>query len=133
MVKMELVRVMIQDTQDEQVIVLKEADGERAFPIVIGSYEVMAIHRKIQGQRTPRPLTHDLIENVIRGLDGALDRVVVHDLKNGTFYAKLMVKVNGREHEIDSRPSDAIVLAIQMMAPIWVEEKVLEEARTNQP
>ncbi len=133
MVKMELVRVMIQDTQDEQVIVLKEADGERAFPIVIGSYEVMAIHRKIQGQRTPRPLTHDLIENVIRGLGGALDRVVVHDLKNGTFYAKLMVKVNGREHEIDSRPSDAIVLAIQMTAPIWVEEKVLEEARTNQP
>lgn len=133
MVKMELVRVMIQDTQDEQVIVLKEADGERAFPIVIGSYEVMAIHRKIQGQRTPRPLTHDLIENVIRGLGGGLDRVVVHDLKNGTFYAKLMVKVNGREHEIDSRPSDAIVLAIQMMAPIWVEEKVLEEARSNQP
>lgn len=133
MVKMELARVMIQETQDEQVIVLKEVGGDRAFPIVIGSYEVMAIRRKIQGQRTPRPLTHDLIENVIRGVGGTLDRVVVHDLKNATFYAKLLVKVNGREYEIDSRPSDAIVLAIQMMAPIWVEEKVLEEAGSNQP
>ncbi len=132
MVKMDLARVVITDTSDEQVIVLKETDGERSFPIVIGSYEVMAIDRKIKGLRTPRPLTHDLIENVIRGLGGALDRVIVNDLKHQTFYAKLMVKVNGKEYEIDSRPSDAVVLAIQMSVPIFVAEKVLEEANSTQ-
>jgi bifunctional DNase/RNase len=124
---MELSRIIISETNDEQVIVLKEIEGKRAFPIVIGIWEALAIDRNIKGKKTPRPMTHDLLENVIQGLDGRLERVVVSDLKERTFYARLVLRRNGKTVEIDSRPSDAIALAVQMKAPIWVDEKVLEE------
>lgn len=124
---MELSRIIISETNDEQVIVLKEIDGERAFPIVIGIWEAVAIDRNIKGKKTPRPMTHDLIENVIGGLDAKLERVVVNDLRDRTFYARLVLRRNGKTVEIDSRPSDAIALAVQMKAPIYVEEKVLDE------
>jgi hypothetical protein len=124
---MELSRIIISETNDEQVIVLKEVDGQRAFPIVIGIWEAVAIDRNLKGKKTPRPMTHDLIENVISGLDTRLDRIVVTELKDRTFYAKLILKRNGKAVEVDSRPSDAIALAVQMRAPIYVEEQVLEE------
>ncbi len=127
MVHMELSRIIISETNDEQVIVLKEVDGARAFPIVIGIWEAVAIDRNIKGKKTPRPMTHDLLENVIRGLDANLDRIVVTDLRDRTFYAKLILRRNGTLVEIDSRPSDAIALAVQMRVPIYVEESVLEE------
>ncbi len=126
---MELARVIISETNDEQIIVLKEVNGTRAFPIVIGIWEAFAIDRNLKEKKTPRPMTHDLIENVIRSLDGALERIVVSDLRNQTFFAKLMIRRNGKVLEVDSRPSDAIALAVQMKVPIYVEEKVLESAR----
>ena len=131
MVHMELSRIIISETNDEQVIVLKEVDGERAFPIVIGIWEAVAIDRNIKGKKTPRPMTHDLIENVIAGLDCALDRIVVTELKDRTFYARLVLRRNGKMVEVDSRPSDAIALAVQMKAPIYVNESVLEEVTPN--
>jgi bifunctional DNase/RNase len=128
---MELSRIIISETNDEQVIVLKEVGGERAFPIVIGIWEAVAIDRNIKGKKTPRPMTHDLIENVISGLDCSLDRIVVTELKDRTFYARLVLRRNGKMVEIDSRPSDAIALAVQMKAPIYVNESVLEEVTPN--
>ena len=139
MIKMELAKIIISETNEEQIIVLKETNGSRSFPIVIGIYEAAAIDRKIKNIKTPRPLTHDLIGNILSGLKCRLQRVVVSDIKNHTFYAKLLVKLNGdpskegRSVEIDSRPSDAIVLAIQMNVPIYVAEKVLDDVVGNNP
>ncbi len=126
LVEMELIRVVIHETGDEQVIVLKEKDGERSFPIVIGLNEAAAIDRGIKRIKTPRPMTHDLLENVLSGLDAILERVVVTDLKDSTFFARLIVRLNGKTAEIDSRPSDAIALATRMQAPIFVADEVLE-------
>lgn len=126
LVEMELYRVMISETGEEQVIVLKEKGGERSFPIVIGLFEAAAIDRRIKSIKTPRPMTHDLLENVISGLSAKLDRIVVTDLRDSTFYARLVLSRNGDTAEVDSRPSDAIALATQMRAPIFVAEEVLE-------
>ena len=126
-IHMELSRIIISETNDEQVIVLKEVEGERAFPIVIGIWEAVAIDRNIKGKKTPRPMTHDLLENIITGLDAKLDRIIVTELRDRTFFAKLMVRISGKTVEVDSRPSDAIALAVQMRAPIYVEETVLED------
>ncbi len=135
MVKMELSRIMISETSDHQVIVLKESQGQRSFPIVIGLHEAWAIDRAVKEIPTPRPLTHDLINNVIEGLGGGLSQIVINDLKNNTFYAKLMVRGNDNGViEIDSRPSDAIAIAMQRKTPIFVEEKVLDEVcKWNSP
>lgn len=128
MVHMELSKIMITETSDHQIIVLKEKDGKRSFPIVIGIHEAWAIDRAVKGIATPRPLTHDLIGNVIEGLNAGLVRIVINDLKNNTFYAKIVLQQNGSHVEIDSRPSDAIALAMQKNTPIYVSKKVLEEA-----
>ena len=124
---MELSRIIISETNDEQVIVLKETGGERAFPIVIGIWEAVAIDRNIKGKKTPRPMTHDLVENIIGGLQANLERIIVTELRDRTFYAKLIIQRNGESVEVDSRPSDAIALAVQMRVPIYVEEQVLED------
>ena len=126
MVRMELSRLLICESNDEQVIVLKETGGERSFPITIGIYEAAAIDRKIKGHRTPRPLTHDLVTGILAELGARLARVVVSDLRETTFYAKLVIDMAGKEYEVDSRPSDAIALAISASAPIFVDESVLE-------
>ncbi len=127
MVEVELSRIIINERSEEQVIVLKEKEGDRAFPILIGIYEATAIDRGIKEYRTPRPLTHDLICSVLKGLGVKLARVIVTDLRNQTFYAKLILLQDGRSIEVDSRPSDAIAIAVQTGAPIFVEEKVLDE------
>jgi len=128
MVRVELTKIMISDTMDQQIIVLKEKDGSRSFPIVIGIYEALAIDRGVKGRKTERPLTHDLLMSVIDSLSATLQRVVVNDLRNSTFYAKLVLRQNGRTIEVDSRPSDAIALAVQRDIPIFVAEKVLDAA-----
>ena len=127
MVKMELSRIMISETSDHQIVVLKEREGQRSFPIVIGLHEAWAIDRAVKGIPTPRPLTHDLIHNVIEGLGAGLTQIIINDLLNNTFYAKLILQMNGKAVEIDSRPSDAIALAMQKSTPIFVAEKVLDE------
>ena len=128
MVPMELSKIVITETSDHQIIVLKEREGQqRSFPIVIGLTEAWAIDRAVKGITTPRPLTHDLIGNVIEGLNAGVVRVVINDLRNNTFYAKIVLQQNGSTVEIDSRPSDAIALAMQKNTPIFVAKKVLEE------
>ena len=127
MVHMELSRIMISETSDHQIIVLKEKDGQRSFPIVIGLHEAWAIDRAVKDIPTPRPLTHDLLSNVIIQLSGGIERVEISDLKNNTFYAKIIISQNGSVLAIDSRPSDAIALAMQGNTPIYVAKTVLEE------
>ncbi len=123
---MELSRLVICETNDEQVIYLKETGGERSFPIMIGIYEAAAIDRKIKGHRTQRPLTHDLLNSVIAEMGARLAKVVISELRDSTFFAKLVLEHDGKEIEVDARPSDAIALAISSSAPIFVDESVLE-------
>ena len=132
MVEVELSRIIINERSEEQVIVLKEKGGQRAFPILIGIYEATAIDRGAKEYRTPRPLTHDLLCSVLKILDVRLDRIIVNDLRNQTFYAKLLLEQDGRTLEVDSRPSDAIAIAVQLGTPIFVEEKVLNEVARGQ-
>jgi len=127
MVQCELVKIMITETADPQVIVLKEVGGERSFPILIGISEAIAIDRKIKGFEPARPLTHDLLANVVTSMGGKLERVEVCALQDNTFYAKLVVERNGDTIEIDSRPSDAVALAVRLESPIFVAEEVLNE------
>jgi bifunctional DNase/RNase len=131
-IECKLSKILMSETNDHQVIYLKEKGGPRYFPIMIGIFEVFAIHRIINKEPPPRPLTHELIGNIFEALSVEVERVVVNDLVDGTFYARLVLGQNGRSFEVDSRPSDAITLAVQRNAPIFVEEHVLDEvARTD--
>lgn len=132
MIEVELSRIIINERSDQQVIVLKEKEGQRAFPILIGIYEATAIDRGIKEYRTPRPLTHDLICSILRGLNVTLKRMVVSDMRNRTFYATLVLEQDGRTLEVDSRPSDAIAISVQLGTPIFVEEKVFEEVSKDE-
>lgn len=127
LIPMELTKLVISEIREEQVIVLKEIEGERSFPIVIGLHEAAAIDRGVRGIKAARPMTHDLVQNVILGMDAVLKSIVIHDIRNSTFYANLILQRNGTEITVDSRPSDAIALALQMKAPIFVDEGVLKE------
>ncbi len=125
-VEVELSRIIINETSDQQVIVLKERNGARAFPIVIGIVEIFAIDRRLKGIKPPRPMTHDLLANIIDGLGAKIERIVIDDLRNHTFYAKIHLGIDGRRVQIDSRPSDAIALCAAMDAPIFVAEHVFD-------
>lgn len=120
----ELSRIIINETIDQQVIVLKERNGDRAFPIVIGMNEILALDRRLKNIELPRPMTHDLLENVIDEMGGTVEKVVVTDLKDHTFFALLHIEVDGGVIQIDSRPSDAIALCAGVGAPIYVHERV---------
>ena len=126
-VEVELSRIIINETSDQQVIVLKERHGQRSFPIVIGIVEIFAIDRRLKGIPPPRPMTHDLIDNVIDNLGAKIEKIVINDLKNHTFYAKITLSSNGQTVEVDSRPSDAIALAVVAQAPIYVAEHVFDK------
>jgi len=125
-VEMELCQIIIQETTEQQIIVLKERHGERAFPIVIGIAEALAIDRRLKGIQPERPLTHDLLFNIITEMDGQLERIEINDLCDHTFYAKLIINKDGQEIEIDSRPSDAIALGAANNMPIYVAEHVIK-------
>lgn len=129
-VEMQLSRIIISEIHDQQIIYLREVDGERQFPIVIGIFEATSIDRRVKGYQTPRPLTHDLIVSIVEQLDGELDSVVISDLRDGTYFAELRVRREGELVEIDARPSDAIAVAVTCdpPLPIFVNEEVLEEA-----
>ena len=126
-IQMELYRIIISEMQDQQIIMLKEVDGERTFPIVIGSGEAYAIDRRLKGIPTPRPLTHDLLANVIEQLGGSIEQIEINDLENHTFFARIHIRKDGQMLEIDSRPSDAIALGIATTVPIFVAEHVLDQ------
>ncbi|HEY5658980.1 MAG TPA: bifunctional nuclease family protein [Myxococcota bacterium] len=130
-VRVHVDRVVI-DRQDIPVLVLAEDDGERWLPIWIGTAEARSIALQMEQRSSPRPNTHDLARNVIYGLDGDVERVVVTELKEGTYYARLGLRLHDRSIEIDSRPSDAIAIALRTNAPIYVR-KTLFEAESIPP
>ncbi len=128
LVRMRLVRIVIVDSDEEKMsmIVLREEEGKRAFPILIGLHEAYAIDRRTKGITVQRPLTHDLIDRLIEQLDGQLEQVVISDLRDSTFYAKLILRKDNELIEIDSRPSDAIAIGSGRETPIFVDESVLD-------
>lgn len=127
-VLMELKRIIINEILDQHVIYLREAEGDRQFPIVIGVYEAASINRGVKGEKSQRPLTHDLLASVIEHLGGEFENVYINELSEHTYYAKLRIKRDGEVIEVDSRPSDAIALAVTANVPIYVAEDVLEDA-----
>lgn len=131
-VMMELSRILIRELSDYQLIELREADGDRSFPIVIGLPEAQAIERRLKGIEIKRPQTHDLLAAVIHQLGGELVSITINDLSDHTFFASLDVRdTKGDLVRIDSRPSDAIALGIANDVPIYVEEHVLDEAQQD--
>ena len=129
---MELRRIIINEVNDQQIIQLREVDGGRTFPIVIGLFEASSIARRIQGVKIQRPMTHDLILAVIDELGGDLQDIFISELKEHTYYAKLRVRKDGEIVQVDCRPSDAIAVAVTAKVPIYVSEDVIEEALEGQ-
>jgi len=129
LVRVQLTRIIISELNDQQIVYLSEVDGERSFPILIGIFEATSIDRAVRGERAPRPLTHDLLKNVIEELGGEVQDVVVTNLIDHTYYAVIRVRKDGELIEIDSRPSDAIALSVHYdpPLPIYVEESVLDQ------
>ena len=126
-VAMELRRIIISEVDEHQVVILKEVDGDRSFPIVIGIFEATSINRRVKREQAPRPLTHDLIASVVELMGGDIQDIVVNELQEHTYFAKLRIRHNGELVEVDSRPSDAIALAVTAKVPIYVAEDVLGE------
>lgn len=126
---MELNKIVIDEKRHDQLVVLKEKNGERVLPIVIGMPEASAIKLKISGTVLPRPLTHDLLHSTIRHLEADVEKIIIDKLEEGTFHAKLLLRTaSGSNKIVDARPSDAIALSVRAHAPIFVEDTVLNQA-----
>jgi bifunctional DNase/RNase len=128
MVEMSIESIRVSMMNYQRVVILREKGAERYLPIWIGPAEADAIAIKLQGVAVPRPLTHDLLDSVITALGALVSSIIVCDLRDDTFYAKLILDVNGKQIEIDSRPSDAMALAVRAKAPIYAVEAVLDKA-----
>lgn len=128
-VHMELSRIIISEINNEQVIYLKEVDGDRQFPILIGIFEATSIDRRVKGHRSQRPLTHDLLVSLAEQLGATFQDVVISELKDHTYFARLRLRHEGEIIEVDARPSDAIAVAVtcEPTLPIYVNEEVLED------
>jgi bifunctional DNase/RNase len=112
----------------DPVVILKDLDGKRFLPILIGPFEATAIALALEGTQVPRPLSHDLMRAMLDELDATLEQVIIHDIKDSTFFATLVIEAAGQRREIDARPSDGIALALRVDAPIFVTDKIaLEE------
>lgn len=137
LVKMEIKNLMIDPINEMPIIVMVDADSKRVLPIWVGFFEANAIALRIEGVPTPRPMTHDLLKNLIDSVGAVLKRVEINKLESNTYYANLHMELDGREFIIDSRPSDAIALALRTESPVFVDEEVLEAASgfeiTNDP
>jgi bifunctional DNase/RNase len=132
LVQMEVSKIRIDERRGEQVIVLKEREGNRFLPIIIGISEVTAIKMKISGIQPPRPLTHDLLRDTILQLGATLQRIVITRLELNTFFAKLILQTKeGELKEVDARPSDSIAVALRADAPIFVAEEVLNQVASG--
>ena len=130
-IKMVVAAVIVDPVTQTPAVILKEEGGERFLPIWIGFNEANAIMMKLENIEFERPLTHDLMKNVLETIGAKLKKIVVSDLKNSTYYATLYVEQGGREYEIDSRPSDAIALALRFGCDIYVDEIVLDKTRSS--
>ncbi|MFH0912745.1 MAG: bifunctional nuclease family protein [Candidatus Omnitrophota bacterium] len=137
MIEMELNKIIIDEKRHDQLIVLKEKNGNRILPIVIGLSEASAIKLKISGFEPPRPLTHDLMHSTIENLEANIEKVIIDKLEENTFHAKLFIKTqSGQTKIIDARPSDSIALAVRAHAPIFAEDDVIKQSEVfnkNQP
>ncbi|MEO1496524.1 MAG: bifunctional nuclease family protein [Planctomycetota bacterium] len=133
-VTMQLSRIIISEINDQQVIYLKEVEGDRAFPILIGYFEARSIERRVKGEEATRPLTHDLLVSVAEHLGGDLQDVVITELEDHVYYAKLRIRHEGELIEVDARPSDAIAVAVtsEPPLPIYVSEDVINEVMSEQ-
>jgi bifunctional DNase/RNase len=127
-IELELVGVRVELPHNQPIVLLKERDGERFLPIWIGAVEATSIAFALQGVVTARPMTHDLMRNLLDGLTVRVDRILVTELREGTFYAEIQMTQNGTSVSVSSRPSDAIALAVRATVPIFANEAVLAEA-----
>ena len=130
-IEMTIKGLMVDPITNMPIIILRDKDGQRVLPIWVGVFEANAIALQIENVTTPRPMTHDLLKNVIQDLRGRIEKIVVSDLKENTFYALIYLTVGGDVMAVDARPSDAIALALRARAPIFVEEKVIDHAKTT--
>ena len=131
-VEMKIRGLMMDPVTQMPIVVLKDVNGNAILPIWVGVYEAHAIASEIEKQQAPRPMTHDLIRNVLFGLDAGVKKVVVSDLKEDTFYAVIWVERNGQLISIDSRPSDALAVALRLDCPIYVDDAVLKSSKSAQ-
>jgi bifunctional DNase/RNase len=130
LIEMTIKGLMVDPITNMPIVILKDSDGDRVLPIWVGIFEANAIALQIENIASPRPMTHDLIRNIISDLDGRVERVVVSDLKENTFYAVIHLDVRGSQVSIDARPSDAIAIALRTASPILVDESVISNAET---
>jgi uncharacterized protein len=128
MIEMDLAGVRVELPSNQPIVLLKERAGERYLPIWIGAAEAAAIALSLQGVATPRPMTHDLMKNILEEMAVAVQQIVITELRDGTFFAVINMQRNGDAYEISSRPSDAIALAVRIGVPIFASEEVLSEA-----
>lgn len=129
MIELVLSKIKVDENRHEQLVVFREKEGKRFLPVVIGLPEIHAIKLKLSNVKPPRPMTHDLMFQIIEGLNGKLQKVVIDKLENNTFHAKLYIlKENGSEIVIDSRPSDSVALALRAQVAVYAEEEVLNAA-----
>ena len=128
MIELSLVGVRVELPSNQPIVLLKEAQGERYLPIWIGAVEATAIAFALQGVETPRPMTHDLMRDILRETDTEVDRIVISELVDQTFFAVIRMSSNGKQADVSSRPSDAIALAVRINAPLYASEEVLEAA-----
>ena len=128
MLELSLVGVRVELPSNQPIVLLKEVDGDRYLPIWIGAVEATAIAFALQGIETPRPMTHDLLRDILSETNVSVDRILISDLVDSTFYATIRMGRDGQAVEVSSRPSDAIALAVRINAPIYAEEQVLDQA-----
>ena len=130
-VEMKIRGLMMDPVTNMPIVVLKDTSGDSVLPIWVGIYEANAIALEIEKVTTPRPMTHDLIKTLLLGLDTSMKKVVVNELKDDTFYAVIWLERNGQSITIDSRPSDALALALRHDCPIYVDDRVLQSSRNS--
>ena len=130
-IEMKIRGLMMDPATNMPIVILKDLDGNAVLPIWVGVYEANAIALEIEKVATPRPMTHDLIKNLLLGLNTAVHKVVVNDLRDDTFYALIWLEQDGQSISIDSRPSDALALALRLDCPIYVEESVLKSSKVS--
>jgi len=129
-IEMTIKGLMVDPITNMPIIILRDKDGQRVLPIWVGVFEANAIALQMENITTPRPMTHDLLKNVIADLKADIQKIVVSDLRENTFYALIYLVVNGEPVAVDARPSDAIALALRAQAPIFVEDSVIDHAKT---
>jgi len=129
-IEMTIRGLMVDPITNMPIIILRDQEGQRILPIWVGVFEANAIALQIENVQTPRPMTHDLLKNIIDDLSAQVERIVVTELKENTFYALIHLRKNGHSIEVDARPSDAIALALRTRSPIFVEEAVIQNARS---